>query len=475
MRLTHEQEAMAAAVEDQWLAAAVETGPAARAEAEAGVREAYRLAGVPEPERIYWFGSPRAGAAAVALLSGASEPAVSEPAASEPAASRPGASGSGAFQPGASGPATSGPGAFQPDASGSAASGSGAFQSGASGPGASGPATSGSGASGPGFSGPGASSPAADEPGSDVPGWFAEVAADLRRQGWTPGETAGASLRRRVRTEPWAAARKAALEALGAEGWAQLSAAAGRRSWGLVMDLVAGRLRLRLGEDLTADLPGDNGRAVRRPVLDAIYGQQDGTWLSTFEAADRLCPEAGLTTGLAGLAQVARHSGWWWAHERVAVLTERPCLLARDNVGRLHRGEGAALEFPDGYGLWAWRGMPIPADLAAELPSLTLERIRQEENAEIRRVMLEHFGYERYLREAGAREIGSDETGKLWRLQLPGDEPLVMVEVVNSTPEPDGTSRVYWLRVPPETGSAREGVAWTFGLTAEEYQPLVQT
>ncbi|SNS26932.1 DUF6745 domain-containing protein [Actinoplanes regularis] len=301
------------------------------------------------------------------------------------------------------------------------------------------------------------------------------MSADLRRQGWTPGETAGASLRRRVRTEPWAAARKAALEALGAEGWAQLSAAAGRRSWGLVMDLVAGRLRLRLGEDLTADLPGDNGRAVRRPVLDAIYGQQDGTWLSTFEAADRLCPEAGLMTGLAGLAQVARHSGWWWAHERVAVLTERPCLLARDNVGRLHRGEGAALEFPDGYGLWAWRGMPIPADLAAELPSLTLERIRQEENAEIRRVMLEHFGYERYLREAGAHEIGSDETGKLWRLQLPGDEPLVMVEVVNSTPEPDGTSRVYWLRVPPETGSAREGVAWTFGLTAEEYQPLVQT
>ena len=57
---------------------------------------------------------------------------------------------------------------------------------------------------------------------------------------------------------------------------------------------------------------------------------------------------------------MAWHSGWWWANERFAVLTERPRLLARDNVGRLHRGEGAAMEFPDGYGLWAWRGMPIP-------------------------------------------------------------------------------------------------------------------
>lgn len=385
MKLSHAQEAMAAAVEDQWLAAAVETGAAERTAAESGVREAYRLAGAPAPERIYWFGSPRAGVAAVALLSGA------------------------------------------------------------------------------------------PEPGPDAPAWFTEVHAELLRQGWQPGETGGRSLRRRVRTEPWAAARKAAVEALGADGWAQLSAAAGRRSWTLVMDLIAARVRLRLGEDLTADFPDDDGRAMRTPVLDAIYGQHDGTWLSTFEAADRLCPGAGLTAGLTGLAEVARHTGWWWANERAAVLTARPLLLARDNVGRLHRGAGAAMEFLDGYGLWAWRGMPIPVSLAAELPTLTVDRIRSEENAEIRRVMLEHFGYERYLREAGARNMGSDETGTLWWLDLPGDEPLVMVEVVNSTPEPDGTSRIYWLRVPPRTRTAREGVAWTFGLTADEYQPLVQT
>ncbi|WP_436532437.1 DUF6745 domain-containing protein [Actinoplanes sp. HUAS TT8] len=408
MKLTHEQEAMAAAVEDQWLAAAVSTEPGDRAAAEAGVREAYRLAGLPGPERIYWVGSPRAGAAAVALLSGSLPPADDL-----------------------------GSIAAEPDGPGSDSAGLG---------------------------GPGSGSV-----------WLAEVVGELRRQGWAPGDSAGASVRRRVRTEPWASARKAAVEALGPDGWAQLSAAAGRRSWGLVMDLVASRLRLRLGEDLVTDLPDEAGKAARRPVLDAIYGQHDGTWLSTFEAADRLCPGAGLMSGLVGLAQVARQTGWWWANERVAVLTERPRLLARDNVGRLHRGEGAALEFADGYGLWAWRGMPIPVSLAAELPTLTVERIRQEENAEIRRVMLEHFGYERYLGEAGARQIGTDEAGKLWRLELPGDEPLVMVEVVNSTPEPDGTSRVYWLRVPPATRTAREGVAWTFGLTEEDYRPMIQT
>jgi hypothetical protein len=84
-------------------------------------------------------------------------------------------------------------------------------------------------------------------------------------------------------------------------------------------------------------------------------------------------------------------------------------------------------------------------------------------------------GYDRYLTDTGAEPLHRDETGVLWRIQLPDDEPVVMVEVVNSTPEPDGTSRTYWLRVPPRIRTARAGVAWTFGVPEEEYQPLRET
>jgi hypothetical protein len=71
--------------------------------------------------------------------------------------------------------------------------------------------------------------------------------------------------------------------------------------------------------------------------------------------------------------------------------------------------------------------------------------------------------------------VQRDEAGVLWRIELEGDEPLVMVEVVNSTPEPDGTHRTYWLRVPPRTRTAREGVAWTFGLEEADYVPERET
>jgi hypothetical protein len=149
--------------------------------------------------------------------------------------------------------------------------------------------------------------------------------------------------------------------------------------------------------------------------------------------------------------------------------------LHRDENGRLHRGDGPALAYPDTFALHAWRGMPVPADFIGTLSSLTAERIGGEANAELRRVMLEHYGYDRFLRESGAQPLHHDETGVLWRIDLPGDEPVVMVEVVNSTPEPDGTSRTYWLRVPPQTRTARAGVAWTFGVDAAAYRPQRQT
>lgn len=227
---------------------------------------------------------------------------------------------------------------------------------------------------------------------------------------------------------------------------------------------LAERIRAGVVAEL-AERPEDESD-VRLVLLDAVLGQHDAAWLAAFDGrGDRLD----------GLAEVARHAGWWWPYERVVVISERPEALHRDEAGRLDRGDGPALAYRDGFALHAWRGMPVPAEFLAELNSLTPERIREEENAELRRVMLEFYGYDRYLTEAGAEPVHRDETGVLWRIALDGDEDVVMVEVVNSTPEPDGTHRTYWLRVPPATRTAKEGVAWTFGLQEEVYAPLRQT
>jgi hypothetical protein len=108
--------------------------------------------------------------------------------------------------------------------------------------------------------------------------------------------------------------------------------------------------------------------------------------------------------------------------------------------------------------------------------------------------MMERYGVERFLLESGAQLIHSDQTGALYRKELPDDEPLVMVHVVNSTPEPDGSLKKYMLRVhpqirpllgndragrprfgPPQKMTAHNAVASLHGLRGEDYRPGIET
>ncbi|MCX4679989.1 hypothetical protein OG413_32750 [Streptomyces sp. NBC_01433] len=274
---------------------------------------------------------------------------------------------------------------------------------------------------------------------------------------------AGRSVRDEIRTRPWAEERRRMYDELGAAGWSALWSATGAQLWETT-GALAERIRTGVVADLAARPEDESG--IRLRLLDAVLGQHDAAWLAAFDGrGDRLT----------GLAEVARNAGWWWPFEHAVVISERPEVLHRDEAGRLDHGEGPALAYADGFALYAWRGMPVPAAFLAELATLTPERIRAEENAELRRVMLEYYGYDRYLTESRAEPVHRDETGILWRISLDGDEDVVMVEVVNSTPEPDGTHRTYWLRVPPTTSTAKDGVAWTFGLDGSAYAPVRQT
>ncbi len=206
------------------------------------------------------------------------------------------------------------------------------------------------------------------------------------------------------------------------------------------------------------------------PPIAPCYGHHDAGWLGQLDAAERI---AGDSERLVGLVELARSSGWWWPTREAVVLSDRPASLEIDDDGRLHCERGPALVYRDGWSVHAWHGVRVPPWVIERPHLITLQMVVRQPNVEMRRVLLERYGYERYVRTVGSR-VHSDDWGTLWRAPLFGDEPLVMVQVLNATPEPDGRFKDYFLRVPPSVSTAHEAVAWTFGASRESYAPQVQ-
>ena len=152
------------------------------------------------------------------------------------------------------------------------------------------------------------------------------------------------------------------------------------------------------------------------------------------------------------------------------------------NTRRLHNDKYAAIE-SDVENLYFWHGVLVPAFVVVRPDWITVKHIDEEENAEVRRVMIERFkhgedihGAAAYMRDAGGKTLDHDERfGTLWRREVADDEPIVILEVINSTREPDGHFKHYWLRVPPNMKTAHEASAWTFDIPVKDYAPLIET
>lgn len=160
------------------------------------------------------------------------------------------------------------------------------------------------------------------------------------------------------------------------------------------------------------------------------------------------------------------------------VCIPRPKIMTDTQNGRLHCPDGPAISWENGCEeskMYYWKGIEIQPFIVEEPEKITVKMIESERNTEIRRVMTEKYGTGRYIMDSGAKEMQRDDWGILYRKEVLNDEAIVMVKVVNSTPEPDGSYKDYFLRVPPTTRTARGGIAWTFEKEESNYSPVKQT
>lgn len=182
------------------------------------------------------------------------------------------------------------------------------------------------------------------------------------------------------------------------------------------------------------------------------------------------------TEPLCGLWNIARNAGWIVPHEQLCWISERPSRLCADDRGRLHSPDGPALTYRDGWSAYAWKGIDVPAWMIEHPERITADTIADALDPKLRHCMIEIMTPERFIDTGAVARVSADETGILWRKRWTRRGVIIAswaaVEVVDGTSAPNGLRKRYFLRVPASLSSAREAVAWTYGLSPDQYAQL---
>ena len=198
------------------------------------------------------------------------------------------------------------------------------------------------------------------------------------------------------------------------------------------------------------------------------HGSHDATWLSFYNYFQEVC---GLecTKPLDGLFETAMHCGWILPFKNAAIICAKPNVIKFDSQNRLHCDSGPALSYNDGFGVFAWHGTRVASWVITNPELITIDKIFVEENAEIRRILMERYG----LRKFGHDLITSGKASLIHEEEVWGEPVryykyndkgarLGFVHVINGTVEPDGTKHEFILTVKADYKTASEAVYSTY-------------
>lgn len=104
------------------------------------------------------------------------------------------------------------------------------------------------------------------------------------------------------------------------------------------------------------------------------YGQHHANWIGFYDFFRRALSLEAQTEDLAGLTEITESAGWFMPHEHICWIAERHQRVCRNGRGQLHSHDGMAVEYPDGWGIWAWNGVRVNEQIILTPNTLTPEQ-----------------------------------------------------------------------------------------------------
>lgn len=145
-----------------------------------------------------------------------------------------------------------------------------------------------------------------------------------------------------------------------------------------------------------------------------------------------------------------------YPYPEVALICDRPRILSCDRDNNLHAEGKPALQFADGFTVYAYHGAELPEKYGKVHPDQWQSQwLLEEENAELRRVLIQGIGYSRLCQELQALELDAWREYSLLKID---DADIETIHLLKMTCPSTGC--IHALRVPPTIVSAREAIRW---------------
>lgn len=244
----------------------------------------------------------------------------------------------------------------------------------------------------------------------------------------------------------------------------------GEQVWAQVRDQVRDQVGEQVREQVRAQFADQVGEQVWEQVGEQVWAQVadqvwtdlrcgvfDAGWVQFYEWFN----EHYATNKLAAYAALSRSCHGAMFYKDVCIIIDRPLAYSFNEDGELHNESGPAIEYRDGWKVYAINGVRLPGDIIESPESITVERIKAEGNAEIKRIMRERYGDARYLQDIGATVVDMDA------VPVDGHNPADSRSISRALMQDDegarflvgsdgSTSRVYVMRVPPTAQTCAE-------------------
>lgn len=174
---------------------------------------------------------------------------------------------------------------------------------------------------------------------------------------------------------------------------------------------------------------------------------------------------------------IVRDCGWIYPYDKVCVVCEKPIALSVDSDSRLHAEGTPAVQFADGFSIYAYHGVILPEWYGYFHPHQWESKwVLREHNAEVRRALIQGITYDRLCQELEVTELDYWQEYTLLKIDFADDfndegnpKPVYLLKMTCPS-----TGFIHALRVPPDVESALEAIRWVnWDIDPEEFS--VQT